>query len=281
MSTKIALVTGGTSGVGLSIVKALVKNNYTVFIIGTNEQKGKEIESDLNKNSTTKNTFVKLNLSNLKEVYKFANKFKNEVSHLSLLVNVAGVVLLKRQETEQKLEKTFAIGYLSAFALSNALILLLEKNKHSRIVNVSGIPKQVMNATLNFDDLYFKKKYSGFKTAVATIHAKTVLTEILSEKLKDKNIDVNSFHPGMVKSDLTRNMPMLLKILVKMASPFMAKASKNGIYTSISQEIIGITGQLFANKKPISLHFKKEYKEKLWKKTEEMITQAMSKPEFN
>ena len=276
MSTKIALVTGGTAGVGLSIVKALVKNNYTVFFIGTNEQKGKEIESGLNKNSTTKNTFIKLNLSNLKEVHKFANKFKNEVSHLNLLANVAGVVLLKRQETEQKLEKTFAIGYLSAFVLSNALIPLLEKNKHSRIVNVSGIPKQVMNATLNFDDLYFKKKYNGFKTAVATIHAKTVLTEILSEKLKDKNIDVNSFHPGMVKSDLTRNMPMLLKILVKMVSPFMAKASKNGIYTSISKKIAGITGQLFANRKPIQLHFKKEYKEKLWKETEEMIAQAMS-----
>ncbi len=275
MSTKIALVTGGTSGVGLSIVKALVKNNYTVFFIGTNEQKGKEIESDLNKNSTTKNTFIKLNLGNLNEVHKFANKFKSEVSHLNLLANVAGVVLLKRQETEQKLEKTFAIGYLSAFMLSNALIPLLEKNKHSRIVNVSGIPKQVMNATLNFDDLYFKKKYSGFKTAVATIHAKTVLTEILSEKLKDKNIDVNSFHPGTVKSDLTRNMPMLLKILAKMVSPFMAKSSKNGIYTSTSQEITGITGQLFTNKKPISLHFKKEYKEKLWRETERMIEKVV------
>ncbi len=275
MSTKIALVTGGTSGVGLSIVKALVKNNYTVFFIGTNEQKGKEIESDLNKNSTTKNTFIKLNLGNLNEVHKFANKFKSEVSHLNLLANVAGVVLLKRQETEQKLEKTFAIGYLSAFMLSNALIPLLEKNKHSRIVNVSGIPKQVMNATLNFDDLYFKKKYSGFKAAVATIHAKTVLTEILSEKLKNKNIDVNSFHPGMVKSDLTRNMPMFLKILAKMVSPFMAKASKNGIYTSTSQEITGITGQLFTNKKPISLHFKKEYKEKLWRETERMIEKVV------
>lgn len=277
MNSKTALVTGGTSGVGLSIVRELAKNNFNVFFIGTDAQKGKEIEAELNKVNSSKNTFVKLDLSDIKKVYKFTHTFKNKISNLDLLANIAGVVLLKRQETLQQLEKTFAIGYLSAFILSTELIPLLEKNKHSRIVNVSGIPTQVINATLDFDDLYFKKKYSGFKTAIATIHAKTILTEILSEKLKDKAIDVNSFHPGTVKSGLTRNMPIVLKLMAKMVSPFMSKASKNGIYTSLSNKITGITGQIIVNKKPIKLDFAKEYKEKLWEETEAIIAQAISK----
>jgi|LGOV01.1.fsa_nt_gb NAD(P)-dependent dehydrogenase (short-subunit alcohol dehydrogenase family) len=276
MNSKTALVTGGTSGVGLSIVRELVKNDFNVFFIGTDAQKGKEIEAELNKVNSSKNTFVKLDLSDIKKVYKFANTFKNNVNSLDLLANVAGVVLLKRQETLQQLEKTFTIGYLSAFILSTELIPLLEKNKHSRIVNVNGLPTQVINATLDFDNLYFKKKYSGFKTAIATVHAKTVLTEILSEKLRDKAIDVNSFHPGTVKSGLTRNMPIALKLMAKMVSPFMSKTSKNGIYTCLSNKITGITGQIIVNKKPIKLNFAKEYKEKLWKATEEIIAQAIS-----
>jgi len=267
----IALVTGGTSGVGLSIVKQLVKNKYSVFFIGTNIEKGQQIETELNKNNTTKNKFINLDLSNLSKVKDFTNQFKKEQYKLDLLLNVAGVMLLKRQETQHGFDKTFAIGYLSAFILSNELIPLLENGANSRIVNVSGKPSHVLNVNLDFSNLDFKKKYSGFKTAIATIHAKTVLTAILAEKLKKKNIDVNAFHPGTVKSDLSRNMPFILRVLAKLVSPLLAKESKNGIYTSISTAIIGTSGKLFVNKKPVSLNFDATYQAQLWTATEELL----------
>jgi len=266
-----ALVTGGTSGVGLSIVKQLVKNKYRVFFIGTNTEKGQQIEAELNQNSTTKNKFINLDLSNLSKVKEFTKQFKKEQHKLNLLLNVAGVMLLRRQEAKHGFDKTFAIGYLSAFILSNELIPLLENGTNPRIVNVSGKPSHVLNVKLDFSNLDFKKKYSGFKTAIATIHAKTVLTEILAEKLKIKNIDVNAFHPGTVKSDLSRNMPFILRVLAKIVGPFMAKASKNGIYTSISTAIIGTSGKLFVNKKPISLNFDAHYKAQLHTATQELL----------
>ncbi len=275
MQNKIALVTGGTSGVGLSIVRELVKNNFDVFFIGTNKESGREIEIALNNSGKTTNKFIALDLSNLHAVRAFANRFKNEVPQLDLLLNVAGVMLPKRQETAEGLEKTFAIGYLSAFILSNAFITLLEKGSQARIVNVSGSPSHVLKSNLDFENLNFAKNYSGFKTAIATVHAKTVLTEILAEKLKDKHIDVNAFHPGTVKSDLTRNMHFLLKGLAKFASFFMASKSKTGIYVSLSHNITETSGQLYVNKKPIPLQFEKPYKERLWKVTEEVIENAL------
>lgn len=271
MKNKTALVTGGTSGVGLSLVKELVKNNFTVFFIGTNTQKGHEIELELKQLYQTKSTFIELDLSHLKKVSEFANHFKNEVEQLDLLLNVAGVILPKRQETQEGIEKTFAIGYLSAYILSRELIPLLEKVKHSRIVNVSGTPSTVFGKKLNFDDLNFSQKYNGIMAAIATIHAKTVLTEILAEKLNDKNIAVNAFHPGAVKSNLTRNLPFILRSLVRVVSPFMPKTSKNGIYVSMSSEVEGISGQLFVNKKPIPLNFDKDYQQNLWQMTDKII----------
>ncbi len=277
MKNKIALVTGGTSGVGLSIVRELVKNNFDVFFIGTNKERGREIEIALNNRGNTKNKFIALELSNINEVHAFANQFKSKVPQLDLLLNVAGVMLPSRQETAEGLEKTFAIGYLSAFILCNAFIPLLEKGNQSRIINVSGGSSQVLKANLDFDNLNFEKNYSGFRTAIATVHAKTVLTQILSEKLKGKNIDVNAFHPGTVKSDLTRNIHFLLKGLARIATFFMASKSKNGIYVSLSNEIAGTTGQLFVNKKPTPLRFDKVYKEKLWEVTEGIVEKILLK----
>lgn len=272
MKGKVAIVSGGTSGVGLSIVKHLAANNYNVFFIGSNQVKGKKIEGDLRKISQQDIHFVCLDLSKIKEVNEFVNNFKAQHQQLDLLMNIAGMVNPNRIETPEGIEKTFATGYLSAFVLSTGLIPLLEKTKHSRILNVAGDPSLILKAKLNFDDLNFTKNYNGFKTAIATVHAKTVLTEILSEKLAGNNVDVNSFHPGIVKSDLTRNLPFFVRTLLKIASPFMSDVSKTGVYVSTSDAIQGLSGHLFVNKKTIPLHFDKPYKDKLWEETERMLS---------
>ena len=275
MTKKIALVTGGTSGIGLSLVKELVENNFYVHFIGTSKEKGKRIESELNTVNNSRCKYIELDLSNLKKVKAFADRFKSEVSQLDILLNVAGVMVPKRQETEEGLEKTFAIGYLSAFLLSRELLPILSKVPHSRIINVSGMPSKVLKPILNFDNLNFMTNYSGMSVAVDTVHAKTVMTEILAEQLKSKNIDVNSFHPGTVKSDLARDLPFLFKLFFKVALIFMSKKSESGVFLSTSNDVKGITGQFFIKKKATPLNFDKKYKDQLWSSTESIVERAL------
>lgn len=263
-TTKHALITGGTSGVGLSIVKALAERNYNVTFIGSNLAKGKAVETELTSTSPLKHQFVQLDLGELDAVKAFTTQFIKDNKALDLLVNVAGIMSPKQQLTTTGQDKTFAIGYLSAFLLSTELVPLLEKGNHPRIVNVSGQPSHVLKPVLDFDNLDFKNNYSGFKTAITTVHAKTVLTQILAEKLIDKHIDVNSFNPGFVRSDLSRNMPKVLQLLAKLAKPFMAKTSKTGIFVCLDDSITNVSGKLFVNKKPMTLCFDFEYREKLW-----------------
>ena len=277
-NTKHALVTGGTSGVGLSIVNQLVKHNFKVTFIGSNSSKGKRVELEINNSSNSltkglKHKFVQLDLSDLSLVKEFSNQFKQENKSLNLLVNVAGIMSPKQQLTASGLDKTFAIGYLSTFILSTELIPLLEKVENSRIVNVGGGFNIINKAKLEFDNLNFTNRYSGLKTAFATIHAKSVLTQILAEKLIPKNIDVNSFHPGTVKSNLTRNMSKVLQFLAKMASVFMAKESSNGIFVCLDKSITGQTGKLFVKQKPIDLKFGLEYSDELWKITKKIVSE--------
>jgi retinol dehydrogenase-12 len=276
MKRKIALVTGGTAGIGLSLVKELVENDFYVHFIGRNNEKGKAIEAELNKMKGEVSKFVKLDLSNLKSTAEFAKKFKSEVPHLNILLNVAGVMLPHRQETSEGMEKTFAIGYLNAFILCRELEPLIENEPHSRILNVSGIPSQTLKQNLNFDDLYSTRNYKGMSTAVLAVHAKTVLTEILAEKLISKHIDVNAFHPGAVKSDLGRNMAFPMNLLFKIMGPFMSSKSVSGNYASLSDKLNGVTGQLIVKKKTIPLNFDQAYKDQLWNETEKIIEKVLN-----
>jgi NAD(P)-dependent dehydrogenase (short-subunit alcohol dehydrogenase family) len=165
---------------------------------------------------------------------------------------------------------------LSAFLLSKELTPLLENANHSRIVNVGGEPPQILQPTLDFCDLNSKQNYNGIDVATNTVHAKVVMTEILAKKLKGQKIDVNAFYPGAVKSNLGRNMNFPLIFMFKIAGPFLAKESQSGIYLSTSQEVTGVTGQLFVKEKLTPLNFEKEYKDRLWNMTEEIVEKVLS-----
>ena len=148
---------------------------------------------------------------------------------------------------------------------------MLEKASHGRIVNVAGVASFIFKAKLDFDDLSFSQNYSSFKTAITTVHAKTVLTEILSEKYASIGVDVNSFHPGAVRSDLMKNMNWWYRLIFKILSTFMSQESKTGIYVSSSPELNGVTGKYFDKKKTIDLNFEAKYQEKLWDESEKLI----------
>lgn len=275
MKYKTALITGGTDGVGLSIVKALVKSNFNVYFIGSNKEKGRQVETDLREISDGKIEFVALDLSDLKEVKSFAEAFSKQQDQLDLLINVAGVILPSRQTTTAGTEKTFTIGYLSSFILCNELVPNLQKAEHPRILNVSGGVLLALKLKLDFDDLDFNQRYNGFLTAAKTVHAKTVLADILAEKLASKNIDVNAFHPGIVKSGLGRNIIWPLNRVAEFLAGFMSKESKTGIYASLSSSMNGVSGNYLVNRKRIPLTFPNDYKERLWNQSEKLVNSAL------
>jgi len=271
MYRKTALISGGTSGVGLSIVKELADIGYDVFFIGSDTRKGKNIEKQLAPQSFGTITFIPLDLSKPEEVNAFASAFVKKNNKLDLLANIAGVIYPNRTETTGGIEKTFAIGYLSAFILSQKLIPALQNGSAARIINVSANPKTILEPNISFDDLNYNKAYNGFKASINTIHAKTVLTSILSEQLRQQGIDVNCFHPGMVRSNLSRHMPMPLKLVAAILQAFMSKSAANGVYVCSAQDIQGVTGQLFVGKKPIPLQFSDDYKTQLWNYSHKMV----------
>lgn len=271
MAPKIALITGGTAGVGLSMVQAMARLGTEVHFIGTNEARGQEIERSVNAEGNGTTRFIRLDLSSMAAIRAFAQAYAGEVAHLDVLANVAGLLSPERRETAEGLELTFAVDHLSAFLLSRELTPLLARAPHGRIVNVAGLAKQVLVPQLDFDDLQSRASYSPFRAAFRGVHAKTVLSQCLAERLGPQGIDVNSFHPGTVKSDLGRNLSGPLAWGLKLASPFLSSASRTGIYVASADELNGVTGQFFSGKKARPLAFEADYAERLWSASEALV----------
>jgi len=281
MSQRVALVTGGTSGVGRSLVPVLVEQGFHVHFIGRNASRGNALAEELNAASPGEPvcTFVQLDLSELRGVQDFALRFAAETPRLHLLLNVAGVLLPSRQVTSEGLEKTLAIGYLSAFLLCRTLAPSLAaaaaETGSARIANVAGSPAQVTKPQLDFDDLGLSKGYSGVRAAIRTVHAKTVLTAILAERLRPRSVDVNSFHPGLVRGSLGRDLPGPLSLLFRLGSPLLARTSKSGVHVSTDPSLKGTTGQIFVGTRPRPLSFDAAYQDRLWDTTTAMVDRVL------
>jgi len=276
MNNKVALVTGGSDGVGLSIVGALVQAKYDVYFIGSNPTKGesvlKTLKQQAGKNHKAVIEFIPLDLSDLKAVKAFADGFLKKVQRLDVLLFSAGVLLPKRLESAQGFERTLSIGYLSAYVLSKTLKPLLEAAPQARVLMVSGGGAIVLRKLLDFNDMQLTKSYNAPKAAARAVHAKTVLAQVLDEQWSDTKITVNSFHPGIIRGSLGRNLPAPLSLGFKVASLLMPKECKTGIYAALSPEMEGVSGQFLEGKKRKTLQFSDEYKNNLIETTESMLT---------
>src|SRR5258708_3720207 len=126
-STKHALVTGGTDGIGKEIAARLAHLGVQVLIVGRDLAKGKRAELDLRECSRNRNVnFFPADLSLVREAHRVANEVRSRYSSLHYLVHSAGLVRGRYQLTEEGVESNFAINYLSRFALTNSLLSLLQ-----------------------------------------------------------------------------------------------------------------------------------------------------------
>ncbi len=272
MYKKNAIVTGGTSGIGLSLVKELAKASYKITFVGTNREKGTAIERELQvKYPNSELIFEQLDLSEFSNIQEFVKRFISNNGKLDLLANIAGVLLPNYEETSKGIEKSFQVSYLSSFQLTRGLVPLLEKGKSPRIVNVSASPSVILKAEIDFDNLNCSNSYNGFKASTLAVHAKTVFTQSLAHRLQGRGISVNSFHPGNIKSSLFREMPLLQRILMKSVSTFFKRTSRSASYVCFDPSIQNVSGKLFVGEKATDLAFTDSYAEKLWSISESLL----------
>jgi len=193
---KVVLVTGATSGIGLAAAEGFAGLGAAVWLLARSEERGERARQEIVARSGNRDIHVGLcDLSDLKAVRKFAERFGGEVPRLDVLVNNAGALLGERTLSVDGIELTFATNVLGPFLLTNLLAPLLKKSAPARIVNVSsgGMYTQRIHA----EDLQSAHgEFDGATAYARTKRAQVILTEQWAQRLEGSGVVVRAMHPG-------------------------------------------------------------------------------------
>ncbi|RCW48102.1 SDR family oxidoreductase [Paenibacillus prosopidis] len=272
MKNKICLITGGNSGIGKAAATQLAIKGASVVILSRSKERGEQAVKDII--SLSGNTNIDLlvaDLASQKSVRNAVQEFKSKYNSLHVLINNAAVFLPNRTETEEGIESTFAINYLSHFLLTDLLIDLLKSSAPSRIINVASKHSGI---TINYDDLMMTKKYSVIKAVGPTKLALVLFTKELAKRLDGSGVTVNSLHPGIVKSNLLNNMPWVLRKVSNLFSVSPEKGAETTVYLAASKDVEGVSGGFFVNCKRVkttAIADDESLALKLWNKSMELI----------
>ena len=272
LKDKIVLITGATSGIGKETAIGLGKLGATIVFTYRNTLKGEKISKEFIKITKNKNfNLLKCDLASFESIRNCCNDFKSKYDKLHFLINNAGVWDFKRRESKDGIENIFATNYLAPFLMTNLLLDMLKKSSPSRIINVTS---GMHYGTINFDDIEFKRNFSGAKAYRQSKLALILFTRLLAKKLEGTKVTVNTVHPGMNKTNLGRDAGGFSKMMFKMMGKNPKIGAETTIYLASSSEVKNISGEYFA-KKRIKKSSKESYNmilaEKLWNLSEEYL----------
>lgn len=278
------MVTGATSGMGEATARALAQMGATVILVGRDPQRG---AATLDRIATAApNAQVEFMLADLSEqaqIRQLAQEFKRKYSRLDVLVNNAGALFAKRQESADGIEMTFALNHLGYFLLTNLLLDTLKASAQAhtcaRVINISSFGHQ--KTQINFDDLQAQKRYDGLLVYRQSKLANLLFTYELARRLEGTGVTVNAVNPGLVATRFSMNNfgfigDSLTNLFVRLYSLITLDAeqgAQTAIYLATSPEVEAVTGKYFVNKKaaPSSpASYDREAAKRLWQSSEAM-----------
>jgi len=276
MRGRICLITGATSGIGLVTARELAACGATVAMVGRNETKTRAaVEAIRQQTGNAEVDYLLADLSSQAAVRGVADAFQRRYGALHVLVNNAGAVFMRRQQTADGLELTFALNHLAPFLLTNLLLDTLRANTPTRVVTVGSMAHN--GAHIPFDNLQQTKgRYSAFGVYGQTKLANIMFTYALARRLEGSGVTANTLHPGFVGSNFARNNGPMMNVAMQLARPFainVEKGAETSIYLASSPEVATVTGQYFYKCKPTrssQASYDVAAQERLWQVSEQL-----------
>ena len=191
---KTVIVTGGSRGIGAAIVKELAKNNYNVVLNYNNsEEAAKQIQKELQEENIKIEIF-KADVSKREEVKKIVKFTLDKFKNIDVLINNAGIDQIKpfMDITDEDWNKMLQVNLNSVFYCSQEVLENMIHNKKGCIINISSI--------WGITGASCEVHYSASKAAIDG------MTKALAKEMGPSNIRVNSIAPGLVDTDMNKDI---------------------------------------------------------------------------
>jgi len=203
LSGKIAIVTGGYSGIGLETTRALAAHGAKVYVPVRTPEKAKETLAGVDGDVTVD----AMDLADLDSVRAYAKKIVERESAIHLLINNAGIMACPETRIGKNWESQFAVNHLGHFVLTQNLLPSLLNASGARVVSLSSIGHR--RSDILWDDIHFEKTPYEKWTAYGQSKTADALFALgLDMKYGAQGIQAFSVHPGGILTPLQRHLPI-------------------------------------------------------------------------
>lgn len=194
LDKKVAIVTGGTRGIGLETVRVFKENNAEVILFGSKEE---SVSNAINllKSEGIEVTGYYPNLNNYFEIESTLKEIIKKYGHIDILVNNAGISAKESIEntTSEDFAKIIDLNVQAVFNMSKAVVPYMKENKSGVILNTSSMVS-----------IYGQPSGVGYPASKFAVNG---ITKSLARELAPFNIRVNAVAPGIIKTDMVALLP--------------------------------------------------------------------------
>ena len=184
---KIALVTGGSSGLGLAIAKKFTENKIQTIIIGRNESKLQDVATSLGSYCE----YIAADITQLDAIPELINRIIQKHGRIDILVNNAGINLKKPlvEVTDIEFQQIMTTNVSSVFSISREVTKAMLTHKSGSIINISSMAAQY--------GLPYVIAYTASKSAIEGI------TRAMAVELSPAGLRVNCIAPGFIATNMS------------------------------------------------------------------------------
>lgn len=280
-SGKVVLITGASSGIGRVTARVLAERGAKVLLACRDLAKSRGVLEDIRRVArrgpdaalSGDAELLHLDLSDLDSVRACARAVLERPEPLDVLINNAGLAGLKGL-TKQGFELTFGVNHLGHFLLTQLLLPKLLLQPHSRVVNVSS--KAHYDAP-NIDFDAFRRPGRGVGALPAysvsklcnVLHAKG-----LAKRYGAQGLHAYSLHPGVIASDVWRQVPQPLRWLLELRMISNEEGAQTTLYCATSPEVAADNGLYYDEcrvKAPSAAAQDPALEAKLWQHSEAFV----------
>lgn len=203
LKDKVAIVTGGTRGIGLAIVRKFLEQGATVVLCGSRQETADKAVAELKaENKDYKVSGIAPKLSSYEAMREAVGKVAKDFGGVDILVNNAGISAKEKIEDykEEDFDKILELNVKAVFAGAKAVVPIMKERGGGVILNTSSMVS-----------IYGQPSGCGYP---ATKFAVNGLTKSLARELGPDNIRVNAVAPGVTRTDMVAALPeeMVMKV---------------------------------------------------------------------
>jgi len=263
MLGKNVLVTGATAGIGEEVATRLYSMGAHVILHGRNPVRVAatidRIQKKVNDERTGRLDILTANFEDMQQVYEMAEAFKKRYQRLDVLINNAGAIFLRRQETASGIEKTFAVNYLAHFLLTTRLLDVIKASAPARVINISsGAHHQ---AKLNYSDMMMKENYHWMTAYGNSKLYGLLFTYELARRFRrnpELALTANAVNPGLVVSQMGMNNGVIARVAIKLLHHLplprirprpTAEGADTIVYLASEADAAAFNGKYFVDRK--------------------------------